>query len=67
MDYQLESRIITLVIQFSNEAEAVAAEIRGIIPRNEPERYLNLMRRYEELSRWINTLKVRRAELEVAA
>jgi len=67
MDYQQESRIISLIVQLSSEAEGVAAEIRTLIPRQEPERYLKLMRHYEYLTRSVGILKVRRAELEVAA
>ena len=67
MDYKQESRIIDLILQLSAEANGVATEIRGLIPRQDPERYLKLMRHYEYLTRSIGILKVRRAELEVAA
>jgi len=66
MDFTQESRIIELIIQLSAEADEVAAEIRGLRPRQEPERYLKLMRHYEYVTRSIGILKVRRAELEVA-
>lgn len=67
MDYKQESRIVSLMTQMQSEAEGVAAEIRTIlIPRQEPERYLQLMRHHEYLMRSINTLKVRLAEMEVA-
>jgi len=67
MDYEQEDRIIALTLRLTAEADEVAAEIRTLIPRQEPEIYLQLMRQYEFLQRSINTLKVRRAELEVAA
>jgi len=67
MDYEQEARIIALTLRLTAEADEVAAEIRTLIPRQEPEIYLQLMRQYEFLQRSINTLKVRRAELEVAA
>lgn len=66
MDFKQESRIISLMVQMRSEAVGVAAEIRTLIPRQEPERYLQLMRHHEYLMRSINTLKVRLAEMEVA-
>ena len=66
MNYEQKESINALMQRLTAEADEVAAVTRTLIRWQEPDVYLYLMHKYESLQRSINTLKVRRAELEVA-
>jgi hypothetical protein len=51
----MQDQILALIAQFTAEAEQVAAELRSFLPLSDPGRRLELLRRHEELRRWIST------------
>jgi hypothetical protein len=51
----MQDQILALIAQFAAEAEQVAAELRSFLPLSDPGRRLELLRRHEELRRWIST------------
>ena len=53
----MQSQILALIDQFTEEATQVAAELRSFKPHSDAGRYLQLRRRFEELSRWISNCK----------
>jgi hypothetical protein len=51
----MQDQILALIAQFTAEADQVAAELRSFLPLSDPGRRLELLRRHEELRRWIST------------
>jgi hypothetical protein len=46
-----------LAAQYTAEAQAVAAKLRTFRPHSDPGSYLELIRRLEDLRRWVGILK----------
>ena len=57
----MQEQILSLIAQFTTEAEQIAQELRGFLPHSDPGRYLDLTRRYSELQRWISTCEAHAA------
>lgn len=57
----MQAQILTLIAQFTAEADQIAQELRGFLPHSDPGRYLELTRRYGELQRWISTCQAHAA------
>ena len=51
----MQAQILTLIAQFTAEADQIAQELRGFLPHSDPGRYLELTRRHGDLRRWIAT------------
>lgn len=57
----MQAQILTLIAQFTAEADQIAQELRGFLPHSDPGRYLELSRRHGDLRRWIATCEAHAA------